>query len=274
MCSILCWILSIWEVEFLAFLSWFMHCQQGGEVWAWNGLLHAFRRFSSGFELFLSSGSCPGGIGLTGEGHRSDRRISQVLGDLVHRSDRWGWPVWPVRAMLMQLLCFMRWFACIHPGGVALIQGQLACVQGELFVVFKLWFGGLCSLLEHSFVSDVSSRCPCLGGPRLVFFRWSFYVPFFGFRSLVGVSFYLFLFFSFSLVLLHVSVLSMHSSRGRLRTMCGSRTGGWSLPCVMSDWQRCVDWFLAKYCRCRLRLDSCWCRWRTSPKPLLWVIKQ
>jgi hypothetical protein len=30
-----------------------------------------------------------------------------------------------------------------------------------------------------------------------------------------------------------------------MRTMCGSRTGGWSLPCVMSDWQRCVDWFLA-----------------------------
>jgi hypothetical protein len=26
-----------------------------------------------------------------------------------------------------------------------------------------------------------------------------------------------------------------------LRTMCGSRTGGWSLPCVMSDLQRCVD---------------------------------
>jgi hypothetical protein len=48
--------------------------------------------------------------------------------------------------------------------------------------------------------------------------------------------------------------------------MCGSRAGGWSLPCVMSDWQRCVDWFLAKYCRCRLRLDSCWCRWGTSAK--------
>jgi hypothetical protein len=27
----------------------------------------------------------------------------------------------------------------------------------------------------------------------------------------------------------------------KLRTMCGSRTGGWSLPCVMSDRQRCVD---------------------------------
>jgi hypothetical protein len=29
-----------------------MHCQQGGEVWAWNGLLDAFRRFSGGFEHF------------------------------------------------------------------------------------------------------------------------------------------------------------------------------------------------------------------------------
>jgi hypothetical protein len=38
----------------------------------------------------------------------------------------------------------------------------------------------------------------------------------------------------------------------------------------MSDWQRCVDWFLAKYCRCRLRLDSCWCRWRTSAKGRRW----
>jgi hypothetical protein len=39
----------------------------------------------------------------------------------------------------MQLLSFMRWFACIHPGRVALVQRELACVQGELFVVFELW---------------------------------------------------------------------------------------------------------------------------------------
>jgi hypothetical protein len=65
----------------------------------------------------------------------------------------------------MQLLCFFKWFACIHPGGVALVQGELACVQGEL------WFGGLRSLLKHSFVSDVSSRCPCLRGLRFVFFK-------------------------------------------------------------------------------------------------------
>jgi hypothetical protein len=66
---------------------------------------------------------------------------------------------------------FERCFACIHLGGVALVQGELACVEGELFVVFELWFGGLRSFLEHSSVSNVSSRCPCLRGPRLVFFK-------------------------------------------------------------------------------------------------------
>jgi hypothetical protein len=35
-----------------------------------------------------------------------------------------------------------------------LVQGELACVQGELFVVFELWFGGSRSLLE---------LCFCLG---------------------------------------------------------------------------------------------------------------
>jgi hypothetical protein len=64
-----------------------------------------------------------------------------------------------------------KWFACIRLGGVALVQGDLASVQGELFVVFELWFGGLRSFLEHSFVSDVSSCCPSLRGPRLVFFK-------------------------------------------------------------------------------------------------------
>jgi hypothetical protein len=41
----------------------------------------------------------------------------------------------------------------------ALVQGEFAYLQGELFVVFELWFGGLRSLFEHGFVSDVSSRC-------------------------------------------------------------------------------------------------------------------
>jgi hypothetical protein len=38
-------------------------------------------------------------------------------------------------------------------------------------MVFEFWFGGLRCLLEHDFVSDVSSHCPCLRGLRLVFFK-------------------------------------------------------------------------------------------------------
>jgi hypothetical protein len=116
---------------------------------------------------------------------------------------------------------FIKWFAWICPGGVALVQGELACVQGELFVVFELWFGGLCSLLEHSCISDVSSRCPCLRGPRLVFFKWSWSLPFFGFRSLVGVYFYSFLFFFlFSQVTICVCC------------QCTHQGGDWG-PCVV-----------------------------------------
>jgi hypothetical protein len=34
---------------------------------------------------------------------------------------------------------------------------------------------------------------------------------------------------------LEVGEAIKHFQRVRVRTMCGSRTGGWSLPCVMSD---------------------------------------
>jgi hypothetical protein len=61
--------------------------------------------------------------------------------------------------------------AALVQGECALAQGELAYVQGELFVVFELWFRGLCSLFEHGFVSDLSSRSPCLRGPRLDFFK-------------------------------------------------------------------------------------------------------
>jgi hypothetical protein len=107
-------------------------------------------------------------------------------------------------------------------------------VQGELFVVFELWFGCLRSLFEHGFVSDVSSRCPCLRGPRLVFSSDLVLCLSLAFDRLLR---FLFIrFFSFPFFSRYFMwVLSMHSSRGRLRTKCGSRTGGWSLPCVMSD---------------------------------------
>jgi hypothetical protein len=61
--------------------------------------------------------------------------------------------------------------AALVQGECALAQGELAYVPGELFVVFELWFGGLRSSFERGFVSDVSSRCPCLRGPRLVFLK-------------------------------------------------------------------------------------------------------
>jgi hypothetical protein len=56
-------------------------------------------------------------------------------------------------------------------GGDSLVQGSLHVCRGSSLWFFKLWFGGLRSLLELSFVSYVSSRCPCLSGPRLVFFK-------------------------------------------------------------------------------------------------------
>jgi hypothetical protein len=182
-----------------------MHCQQGGEVWACFGLLNTFGRFSGGFELFLGS-VC----------YRSDRSWSPVwpvrvlaLFTCCARSDRWWWPVWPVRAELMQLLCFSS--SVLH----AFVQGELNWFRGSLHVCrgsslwfFELWFGGLCSFIKHSFVSDVSSPCPCLRGLRLVFFKWSFSLSFFGFRSLVGLFFYSFLFFLFSLRLLYVCVVN------------------------------------------------------------------
>jgi hypothetical protein len=97
MCSILCWF-CLFEKVYVAlstFWAWFMHCQQQGEIWACCGLLNAFRKFSSGFEPFLGFG-----------GHRSDRSECWSCSYVEHRSDRWWWPVWPVRAELMQLLCF------------------------------------------------------------------------------------------------------------------------------------------------------------------------
>jgi hypothetical protein len=175
-----------------------MHCQQGGEVWAWNGLLDAFRRFSGGFEPFLGSG--------------------------VHRSDRSGSPIWPVRVLALFTCSTPVWpavltgltgqgwvvAAALFSSGVlhAFIQGELHWFRGSSFWFFDFWFGGLRSLLEHSCVSDVSSRCPCLRGPRFIFFKWSCSLPLFGFRSLVGVSFYSFLFLFFSLMLLYVGVVN------------------------------------------------------------------
>jgi hypothetical protein len=106
--------------------------------------------------------------------------------------------------MLSSFLPFAAFPCCIAAlvqGECALAQEELAYVQGELFVVFELWFGGLRSLFKHGFVSDVSSCCPCLRGPRLVLLQvillfaflwlsitcWSFsFSGFFSFLFLFG----------------------------------------------------------------------------------------
>jgi hypothetical protein len=66
--------------------------------------------------------------------------------------------------------CIAMLHFCIGSRGVCFGSGGACICPGELFVFFELWISGLCSLLEHGFVSDVSSRCPCLRGPRLAFF--------------------------------------------------------------------------------------------------------
>jgi hypothetical protein len=169
------------EEQFELVLGYWMH-------------LEGFQVVSSHFWALVCTG-------LTCWGHRSDRSECWSCSHVTHRSDRW---CWPVRAELMQLLCFPL-VVCMHSSRGSCIGsgGACMCAGGAL-----VRFGGLRSLLEHSFVSDVSSRCPCLRGPRLVFVKWSFSLLFFGLRSLVGVSFDPFLFFSFSLRLLYVCVVN------------------------------------------------------------------
>jgi hypothetical protein len=235
-----------------------MHCQQGGKFeleMACCTHLEGFQVVSSYFWALAVSHVASAwpvmGTGLTG---------------VVPRCWAIFPPIWSVRVTGLIVESWADAAALFHEV-VRMHSSRGSCMCAWWAPCdFELWCGGLRSILEHSFVSDVFSHYPCLRGPRLVFFKWSFYVPLFGIRSLVGVSFYSFLFFFFSLVFFYLWVLSMHTSRGRLRTMCGLRTSGWSLPGVMSDWQCCVDWFLAKYCRCRLWLDWSWCRWRTSAK--------
>jgi hypothetical protein len=175
-CSILSWILSIWVALGCIFciLARFMHCQQGGEVWACFGLLNASRWSSGGFEPFL--------------------------GSVVHRSDWLRSPVWPVRVLVLFTCWAPVWpvvstgltgqswavaaalfrevvhmhsyrGSCIASGGACMCAGGALCGFWALVCWFVL-FAWACLVL------DVSSRCPCLRGPRLVFFKWSCSLPF------------------------------------------------------------------------------------------------
>jgi hypothetical protein len=177
MCSILWCILYTWEALGCMFSNLSLDSWIGnkGEKERWKEVALHPRNLSQESRgslsisfAFLAFGGCGllYQIGLTDFGNWSDQFW-------WNRSDRFWKPAW--------LVCAQSWH---------LFRGVCICAGGALVCL-----GGLCSLLEHSFVSDVSSHCPCLRGPRLVFFKWSCSSPFFGFRSLVGVSFYSFLFF-------------------------------------------------------------------------------
>jgi hypothetical protein len=155
----------------------------------------------------------------------------------------------------MQLLCFCQ-VVCMHSSRGSCIGsgGACMCAVGALcgFRALVWWFAlfawaYFCLGCVESLPLPKGS-VTCLLQVFLLFaFLW---------LSIAYWSFLFIHFFFISFLLGYYRyVFSMPSSGGRLRTMHGSRTGGWSLPGVMNDWQRCVDWFLAKYCRCRLRLD-------------------
>jgi hypothetical protein len=135
----------------------------------------------------------------------------------------------------MQLLCFHQ-VVCMHSSRGSCIGsgGSLHVCRGS-----SLWFSSfslvacalclsivlsrMCRVVALSKgVRDLSSSsdlalCLSLAFDRLLDFL---YIHFFSLSFLSGN---------------YMCVLTMHSSRGRLRTMCGSRTGGWSLPGVMTD---------------------------------------
>jgi hypothetical protein len=132
MCSILCWILSIWEA-----LGWiFSHFWLDSCI----GLIHALSTGGEKFELEMACWMHLEGFqvvsshfwalvctGLTGRGQRSDRSECWSCSHVAHRSDRW---CWPVRAELLQLPCFKWCLACIRLRGVTL--GILHVCRGAL----------------------------------------------------------------------------------------------------------------------------------------------
>jgi hypothetical protein len=146
MCSILCWILSIWEA-----LGW-MFCIFGlihalstrGRSLSWACLgywmhLEVFQVVLSLFWALLCTG-------LTGRGHRSDRSECWSCAHVEHRCDRWWWLVWLVRAELMQLLCFLQLVSmhssrgsCIGSGGAYMCAGGALCGFRALVLSFALF---------------------------------------------------------------------------------------------------------------------------------------
>jgi hypothetical protein len=195
-------------------------------IWAPGSFWNVFKVVQAGFEKFRA-GSVSWGALTAPQAVRSQRGgMTAQAGSLT------------ALGRVSRFLLFVVFPCCIAAlvqGECALGQGELSCVQGELFVLFELWIGGLCSLLEHAFVSNVSSRCPCLRGPRLVLLQVILLFAFsLAFDRLLELSFSHFFSFPFLFSYPNVCVVNALIKR-EIEDLCGSRTSRWMLPAVMSD---------------------------------------
>jgi hypothetical protein len=96
-----------------------------------------------GFQVVLSHFWALLHTGLTGGGHRSNRSECWPCSHVAHQSDLWCWPIWPVRAELMQLLYFLQ-VVCMHSSRGSCIGsgGVCMCATGALcgFRALLWWF--------------------------------------------------------------------------------------------------------------------------------------
>jgi hypothetical protein len=124
MCSILCWILSIWEAlgwKFCIFVVIHALPTRGEkfelEMACWMHL-DGFQVVSSHFWALVCTG-------LTGRGHLSNRSGCWPCSHVAHWSDRWSRPVWLVRA---ELFCMQSSKgSCIGSRGACMCAGGALC---------------------------------------------------------------------------------------------------------------------------------------------------
>jgi hypothetical protein len=119
--------------------------------------LEGFQAVSSHFWALVCTG-------LTGQSAGSVHLLATGLTGGGDRTDR------------SELSCcrcsvLFKWLHAFVLGELHWFRGSLHVCRGSSLWFFEFCFGGLRSLLELCFVSDVSSRFPCLRGPRLVLFK-------------------------------------------------------------------------------------------------------
>jgi hypothetical protein len=112
-------------------------------LWAPGSVWKVFQLVRANFEQFGAGPVTWGGLTAT-------QAVSCVVGGLTVWGRRSNCPGQSEQFFLL-FVALPCCIAALVQREYALAQGELAYVQGDLFVVFELWFGGLCSLFEHGF---------------------------------------------------------------------------------------------------------------------------